>query len=507
MGKHWKESEKFTKSNLPLTVFKWWCENIWVARGFALVTLLNLGVVFFDLTYIPLRDFWLLGKVTVGKFNVGPYNYSGLTFQVLPQKLSNVITNYDLVKGIVPYRDTKNYLEEVDKLEENIKTKGLNSPESQRILASLRERSMDMINEDPFKLANKTGTLEKIKNMMRDYVPNPRNSSKDAFNEFWTVNYLQEDPEQKLNFFNEEIRPLISTNFFRPYSETGGFVDYFGLIDFPFFVIIAVDFFARSLYISWRYTGVNLFDAMLWRWYDLIFFLPFFRWLRVIPVTIRLDQTKLISLKAIKKQASQGFVASIAGDLTEVVILRVINQVQDSIEEGEVENLISSQNNPSEYIDLNDINEIAEITKLFVNLIAYQVLPELRSEVEVLLEYLIEKAIIESPAYQNIRNLPSLSDFPKKISQTISTQLYQVLLDVIHNLLKEDPVFELYLQKIIDKFIKTITSEIGGKQTIEQIENLLSDFLEEFKINYVQKLSEEDIENILEETRALRQAR
>jgi hypothetical protein len=502
-----KESEKFTNSNLLLTVFKWWIENIWVARCFALVTLINLGVVFFDLTYIPLRDFWLLGKVTVGKFNLGPYNYEGLTLKILPSKVSKFVTHYDLVKGIVPYRDTDDYLKEVDKLEESLKNNGLNSPETEQILASLRESSVEMITEDPFKLANKTGTLEKIKNLMRDYVPNPKHSSKEAFEQFWSLNYLRDKTESKLRFFNQEIRPLIATNFFRPYSETGGFVDYFGLIDFPFFVIIAVDFLGRSLYISLRYTGVNLYDAMLWRWYDLIFFLPVFRWLRVIPVTIRLDQTKLINLKAIKKQASQGFVASIAGDITEIVILRVINQVQDSIQEGDIKKVIPSSANSQEYIDLNDTNEIAEIAKLIINLTADQVLPKIRPEVEILLEYIIEKAIIESPAYQNIKDLLPLGNFPKKISHTVSTQLYQVILDVINNLLKQDPVFDLYLQKIIEKFTKTITSEISAQQSMEKIEELLTDFLEEFKINYVQKLSQEDIENILEQKRALLQSR
>jgi len=46
---------------------------------------------------------------------------------------------------------------------------------------------------------------------------------------------------------------------------------------------------------------------------------------------------------------------------------------------------------------------------------------------------------------------------------------------------------------------------MGAKQRIQKIESLLSDLLEEVKVNYVQKLSEEDVEKLLEETRALRQ--
>ena len=48
-------------------------------------------------------------------------------------------------------------------------------------------------------------------------------------------------------------------------------------------------------------------------------------------------------------------------------------------------------------------------------------------------------------------------------------------------------------------------SEIRAKESIEKVESLLSDLLEEIKINYVEHLSSEDIEEILEQTRAIRQ--
>ena len=148
-------------------------------------------------------------------------------------------------------------------------------------------------------------------------------------------------------------------------------MDYFSLIDFPFFAIIFVDFLIRCLAISFRYHGVKFQDAILWRWYDLIFFLPTFRWLRVIPVTIRLDDARLLDSRAIKKQASQGFVAGIAEDITEVVVLRILNQVENVIKEGQIEKILTPEQEQREYIDLNDTNEIAEITKLLVNLIVY----------------------------------------------------------------------------------------------------------------------------------------
>jgi alkylation response protein AidB-like acyl-CoA dehydrogenase len=48
------------------------------------------------------------------------------------------------------------------------------------------------------------------------------------------------------------------------------------------------------------------------------------------------------------------------------------------------------------------------------------------------------------------------------------------------------------------------TSEIQKKQVLVEIQSLLNDFLEEVKINYIQRLSQEDIDKILEETRKMR---
>ncbi len=505
-------SSELNKSLNPISKFcNWWFNRLFIAKIIAIISVLNLTVVAFDLTYVPLRDIWLNGKITVGKFKAGPYEYKGLPLTIVPESWREIITKYDLVKGILPYRDTQNYLEEVDNLEKAIMSHGLDSPESQEILSVLRERSINMINEDPFKLANKSGTLERIKNRMREhmdqYINNPQESSKLAFSAFWTVKHLQDRTKEEILFFNEKIKPLINTNYYRPIDETGNYVDYFGLIDFPFIVIIFGDFIIRCYAISSRYHGVNFRDAILWRWYDLIFFLPTWRWLRIIPVTIRLDEAKSLDSKGVKKQLSQGFVASIAGDVTEVVVLRVINQIQNVIKEGQIEKLLTPSADSREYIDLNDVNEIAEISKLLINLVAYQVLPEIRPEVESLLAYTIEKGITEAPAYQNVSRLPGFDQFPKNISTRISTQVYQVLSDSIDKVLQDDPVFDQYLTEIINKCSQTFNLRVGARQDVNQIEKLLVALLEEVKVNYVQNLSDEDIENLLDETRALKESK
>jgi hypothetical protein len=490
-----------------LKLLNWYSERLFITKIIAIVSVLNLGVVFFDLTYIPLRDIWLNGKITLGKIKIARFESQGLTVKIIPKSWREIIIKYDAIKGIVPHRDTQQYLEEVKRLENSINQSGLESKETQEILQNLRGMSANMIAEDPFRIANKSGTLEIIKNRMREhmsrYIDNPRDSSTVAFTSFWTENHLQKNNvERQLNFFNQEIKPLIRTNYFRPIGENGEFVDYFGLIDFPFIVIIFGDFIIRCIAISIRYHGVKFQDAILWRWYDLIFFLPIFRWLRIIPVIIRLDEAQLLDSQRIRKQLSQGFVAGIAGDITQVVILRIVNQIQKTIDKGEIERILFKEET-KEYINLSGSNETTEIVKLLINLIAYEMLPEIRPDVENLLIYIFEKTIIESPIYQNIEHLPGLKTFPQNISHKLATQSYQIFLNTINNMLKEDPIFEKYLEQIIDKSSRIMSLRPHTRYDINKIEELLVILLEEVKVNYIQQLSHEDIEALMDETRAI----
>ena len=469
----------------------------------ALVATLNLLLVLFDLSYVPLRDFWLQGNIRLGNFMAGFIEFEGIKLDIVPSSFSQVVTQYDRFKGIVPHRDTERYLAKVAELKSKLNNNPLESPEIVALLADLRLRSVDMINTNPFAEAQKSGTLEQIKNQMREYLPNPEDSSKEAFRRFWTVNYLATQTNEKLNFFTTEIEPLIARNYYRHIGENGRYINNFGLIDFPFAVFFALEFLARTWYISRTRTGISWRDAMLWRWYDLFFFIPFWRWLRVIPVIIRLNQAQLVNLRPVQRQLSQGLVAGIAEDVTEVVIIRVINQLQNSIRQGEInQRIVQSSANP--YIDLNNTNEIAEIIKLVAQLLVYQVLPQIRPEAEALLEYSLEKAFKQTPAYQGIRFLPGGESTLDRLTTQLVQQTYQTFSDVLQAALEEDEKFNELLDSLVTNLNQSFSSEIKAKQSLNKIELLLVDLLEEIKVNYVERLSQEDVEEILEQTRTLR---
>lgn len=496
---------------------------LWFERFMAVVILLNYLLVLFDLSYIPLRDFWLQGRVQT-LVKIGPFEQKipPEPFQVLPVSITPW---YDWVKGIEPYRSTEQYLEQVDNLVQSIDPSDLQAISGdnpailptqpnltarsgdnlEAILADLRQRSEDMIRTNPFQLANKTGALETLKNKMRLHVfGTTRASATQAFQTFWTKEYLLKNGlAEQLLFFNNEIRPLIEVNYFRAIAENGYPVDNFPLLDFPFFALVLTEFLVRTRTISRRYQNVSWLDAMLWRWYDALLLLPFFRWLRIIPLAIRLDQAKLISLHQIRAQFVQGFVAIIATEMTEVLIIRLIDQVEELIRRGKLREVLEQRSQRS-YVDINDQNEIVEITRLVSQVMLDKVLPQIQPDVEKFLIYNIEQILAQSTPYQQLQVLPGVRSLQTQVMTQVIGQLYQRTLETLQTFLKEDPVFDELLENLVVNLSRTANQELRVGHNLETIESLILDLLEEVKINYVKELSQTDIERIIEETRMLR---
>ncbi|MDD1415946.1 hypothetical protein MEN41_15300 [Dolichospermum sp. ST_con] len=452
-------------------------KKLWFERIMAITATVNLVLVFFDLSYVPWRDFYF-------------------------RRVPAITRLYDSTKGIEPHRDTKKYLEAVAGLEKQVIQTGLVSPQVKAKLADIRFLSQEMIETNPFASAGKSGTLEKIKNRMREHVR--QKSAKAAFNTFWSQEYLSKNGwNQEIDFFNQKIRPGIAINYYRKIDENGGFLNNFWIIDLPFVILFATELLGRTFLIKRRYSHLSWLEAVLWRWYDLLLLIPIWQWLRVIPVTVRLDQAKLIDFYVIRRQIHQGLLANFAEEITEIVIIQVINQIQGSIQRGEMTRWLLQSDNVRSYIDINNINEIEAITGLLIKTLVNQVLPKIQPEVNAILCHSIEMACQQLPGYNNILMLPGLGKAQTQISEQLATQITNNIYAALASTIK-DPVAAKLSTQLIEKFTTSLTSEIQQKQVLAEIQSLLNDFLEEVKINYIQRLSQDDIDKILEETRKMR---
>ncbi len=446
-------------------------------RIMAITATVNLGLVLFDLSYIAWRDFYL-------------------------QNVPQVTRLYDRVKGIEPHRETENYLATVKRLEEQVSQMGLESKAFAAKLDEVRRLSSEMIDSNPFAGADKSGTLEKIKNRMRDRVD--EESAKKAFGKFWSQPYLsQKGWNREIEFFNRKIQPLIAVNYYRQIGENGDFIDKFWIIDLGFILLFSVELLTRIYLIKRRHNSFSWLEAILWRWYDLLLLLPFLRWLRIIPVAVRLDKANLVSLQPIRKQIHQGVVANFAEELTEIVVVRVINQIQGSIQRGEITRWLFQKENIRPYIDINNVNEVEALTTIFAQTIIYQVLPKIQPEIIAILRHNIDNALNQTPIYRNLQVLPGMEQLHSQIAEQMATQIATNLYNAIVSA-TEDPISAKLSSQLVQRFTDTLGTEMQKKQVVSEVQSLLSDFLEEVKLNYVQQLSQEDIEQILEQTRRLK---
>jgi hypothetical protein len=446
----------------------------------AIIALLNLILVILDLTYIPLRDLYL-------RFLPRPTIWYGETF-----------------KGIEPHRFTSHYLDTVDELQRQVSETGLTSPDAQEILADLQQQSAAMIAENPFQLANRSGNLERVKNQMRDRIG--LESATDSFTEFWSYDYLRQAGfPSEIAFFNDDIRPLIETNFFRRLAVHGGFLDWFWRIDIWFNLLFALELLARSFYLDRRYKNFTWRDAVLWRWYDLLLIIPFsglrLPWLalsRIIPVTIRINQSNLINLEPIQSRVSRFVISQVAVEITEIVVLRIIDQMQALVRDGTVTEALLSSDSNRRYIDVSGVNDLEVLAQRLAALTVYNVLPQVKPEIDALLKHTITQAFDSAPGYQGFRQLPGVGGLPDQIAQRVVAQLSANAYGAVKGSLDNQAGGEL-TQALIKKFTDTFKLQVQENENLEELETLVVDFLEEVKLNYVKRLAAEDVDRLIEE--------
>lgn len=446
---------------------------LWFERIVAIIALINLILVLFDISYIRFRDVYL-------RFFPEFTMWYGEVF-----------------KGITPERTTTRYLETVDRLEAQVAQTGLQSTQAVSILADLREQSSAIIDENPFDIANKSGTLERIKNEVRDRVG--VESSKAAFDEFWSEDYLTDAGwTEEIGFFNEEVVPMFETNYFRSIGENGQPTDDFWLIDGWFVAFFAVELFLRTFYISRRYKNYTWLDAVLLRWYDLFFFLPFWRWLRVIPVSVRINQSQLINLIPLRNRVNRIFISTFAVELTEIVVLRIVDQVQNLVRDGDVAEWLLALGAKNQYIDINGVNEVEAITSKLTTITMYEVLPAVKPEVDALLQHSVMRALDQAPGFQSFRGLPGIGDLPDQIARQVVSQVSQNLYQLATGAIEDEKGADL-TRNLITKIGETLRYEVQQGKTVDELEQWTVALLEEIKINYVKQLSFEDIDRLREE--------
>ncbi len=443
----------------------------------------NLVWVAFDLTYLPLRTFWLQRNLT-------PLPSVPL---VIPLTLLPDITPlYDPVKGIEPHRETEAYLASFRRLDQ-----ALLAGESVTSVAPLRRRQMllteQLINENPFLGSGNAGTLEKIKNRLRQRagLDSAKQSAAVLLGDRWLASHPW---QQERRFWQQQVLPLVATSYWRSIDENGWPTDHFWRFDLALFQsVFALDILLRVLRLRRRFPGLSWRDALLRRWIDLPLLLPVWRWLRLAPVVERLSGAGLINVEPLRAAVSRAVVSLLALELFEVLALQLVDGAQSLLRSPQWPRWIRSLRS-HQSVSLNDERELVELLRLWGPMVLGQVAPRLSPELQSVLGHALQ---------QSMRDLPGGAVMPAAVSRQLASGVVDSLMELSRStadrLAQRDSRQVELLQRFGDRFWEELALALERGGTLERSQQLLCTLLQELKLTYLAQVNRAGIDALMDE--------
>ncbi|MEI8249638.1 MAG: hypothetical protein WCF98_00540 [Synechococcus sp. ELA057] len=464
-------------------------------RFVAIWAAINLVWVAFDLTYVPLRTFWL-------QRNLYPIPSVPL---VLPlHAIPDITPLVDPIKGIEPHRETQAYLHHFERLDRLLLNQAAGSalaPPQQQALRLQIALTAQMIDSNPFEASGASGTLEKIKNRLRQRAD--LDSAKQA-----AAKLLAPERIARLGwggeriFWHDQVLPLVATNYWRSIDENGRPTDHFWRYDLLLFQsVFAFDILMRVIRLRRRLTGLSWSEALLRRWIDLPLLLPFWRLLRVVPVVERLQSSGLINIEPLRAVISRAVVALLAVELFEVLALQLIDGLQGVIRSrrwpGRIRSLRSHQSVE------RDGRELVELARIWAPLLLARVAPRLAPELQGVLSHALQQSLQSTMVPPPLRRIQPLLQMEQGLSRQLAGGMVESLIDLTRSTgqrlgRRDDQQLQL-LQSCIDRFWEELADALEQGPALEESQRLLAALLEDFKRTYLSQISRAGIEGLIDE--------
>ncbi|MEB3352358.1 MAG: hypothetical protein VKM01_08560 [Cyanobacteriota bacterium] len=466
-------------------------------RFVALWAAFNLLWVAFDLTYIPLRTFWLQRTLQV---------VPSLGFSVPLPFLPDITRWVDPIKGIAPHRETEAYLQAFAELDRAMGgAVGAAGPPTagQRLLLRRQvQLTEQMIDTNPFLASNAAGTMERIKNRLRSR--SGLESAKQSAALLLSPEWLARHPwSQERQFWTTRVTPLVATNYWRSLDTNGQPTDYFWRYDLALFQsVFLLDILLRAVRLRRRLPGLSWNEALLRRWIDLPLLLPFWRWLRLVPVVERLQTCGMVNLEPLRAVVSRGVVALLAVELFEVLALQLLDGCQTLIRSRRwpvrIRALRSHQT-----VSVNDERELVELVRIWAPLLLAQVAPRLAPELQAVLGYTLQQSLQSAVVPGPLRQLQPLLRVEEGLSRQLAGGMVDSLLELSRStagrLARRDDAQIDLLQNVVDRFWEELALALEQGPALERSQELICALIEELKLTYLSQISRSGIAGLIDE--------
>jgi hypothetical protein len=464
-------------------------------RFVALWAALNLCWVVVDLTYVPMRAFWL--QRTVQPLPAMPL--------VVSLPLPDITPWMDRIKGIEPHRQTETYLRDFASLDGAMGKIRPGVPltlEHRQRLQTLERLSHQLVETDPFKDTAGSGTLETIKNRWRQRAD--LQSSKQAVSRLLSEEWLQRHAwEKEREFWRGQVLPLVARNYWRSIDENGRPTDYFWSTDLVLFQsVFLLDILLRAIRLRRKLPGLSWRDAFLRRWIDLPLFLPFWRWLRLLPVLERLQEAGWINLEPLRAVISRGVVSLLALELIEVLALQFLDGVQQQVRSKRWPMRLRALRS-HQTVMTQEEREVVELTRLWAPLLLARVVPRLAPELRGAFGHALQQSLQRTLVPAPLRQLQPLLDVEEGFSRQLAQGMVESLLDLSRGagvrLGRRDDEQLRLLQHCVDRFWEELALVLEEGPALERTQDLVCAALERVKRTYLSQISRSGIQGLIDE--------
>ncbi len=282
------------------------------------VVIINLCLIFFDLTYLWLRPTY---------------------FRYLPL----VTRIWDPVLGIEPHPLTEELVEKTE-VAEQLSRLDPDSENLTTILLEIRDLTLRVFMENPFERSGQTANLEAIKKTMALETGYPPTNLKNPEVLFGVAQDFWSGPHELLRHrfavFGEQIAPMLEVNYFRGFELSGRLVDHFWKIDLPFLILFWIEFMVRWTLAIRRRTYARWYFFPIFYWYDLLSLIPVtalrpLRLLRIVSIYMRLRQSGLSRVGRDFLSRGVAYISNIiTEEVSDRVAVRILDEYREEIVDG-----------------------------------------------------------------------------------------------------------------------------------------------------------------------------
>ena len=447
--------------------------------------------------FLLLIDFFML-SMAITNLILFTFDYTYFKFRNFYYHSIPIVLKYDVIKGIEPHTRTVIYLETADKFFAAVKNNQVDKPLIQDEMIKL---SNQLIDEPPFDRSHKAGEFEIIKERMRQEIK--VSSARQAFILFWSsVN--NENIKERENFFNNKIKKVIETNFWRRIDYSGSYIDYFFYIDMFFVVIFLIEFLLMWSYTIKRKGSEERILYPIYHIHDLLGCIPLaifriFRLFRVVSIFIRLVDEGVISrdsfvYKTIADRVNK-IKAVLNADTSNRVSIDILTDIQQDIKDGSNRDLI-------EQVLKIHKSRIQKTIVENIKKIEVKIVDENRRTIADFLSRIAEDVIYDLPQYKTLIRIPYVKD---KVQEMLSTESINKFLDhstvSFANSLRENLNSRLgnyLLNNITEDIIDELINILDDPETQLLIKDINENIVEHLIVGIEEKRLKLKVKHIIE---------